>query len=155
MSVGQAPKVVERTYYIDVPKVREIDVETTKYVVKEEETVKFIPKEKETVVYVPKEVETIKYVPEEKFFEKPVIVDVSYERPVIYERRYEKPVITEKNYTFINEQNVQLMERFAKAVQDIARELPALDRKLENTDFKLVESVIHFLKSNGLPTREG
>lgn len=151
-TVGQPPKVVERVYYVDIPKVREIEQETVKYVVKEETTVRYVPKEQPVDFYVPKKVETIQYVSREVECERPVIRDVVYERPVVYERQYERPVVTEKSYSFINEENAKLMERFAKAIQDISRELPALERKLENSDFRLIESVVHFLKHNGIPT---
>ena len=145
----------EREQIVDIPKIKYNEVVYEKPIIKEKETLKYNTVEVENIKYITKEEITKKYIPTN---EPTIKYDIREEETIKYiplEVPVEKPIMVEKTYHFVSKDTIELIERFVKCIEDLGKKLPTLERNLEGrSDFKLIEEVIRFLNTNGMPSKE-
>ena len=135
-------EVIKRPIYIDIPKVKLVEVEYEKPIIREQEvyTTRYVTETKETVKFIPTEKETIKYTPKDVECERPRIVEKEYERPVIVEKEYEKPVVKEKEIEVVTIKDLEALKEFSAMVHEIKRLLPEVKSHLEKLrEYRLIE----------------
>lgn len=149
-------RVVEIEKPVEIPKmvVKEIEVEQTKYITKEEDTIRYKVSEKPTVKYNVEEQVTTKYNVNTEETTKYVCKEQVIEKPVIKEVEYEKPIITERNVEVINVKDLDNIKALSSIVKDLALEIEQLKKKLnELKEFKLVEELVRVPKIEWMPTQ--
>ena len=146
-------KVIEVPRIYEVPVIKNVEKEQTKYITKVEIQTKFNTVEEETVKYVPREQDTTKYNTIEKETTKYSVREVEVEKPIPIDKPYERPRIIEKEYTIATIKDMENVRMLMDAIPKITETLKKLEEKLSGLrDYKLVEEVKKVPKLEYIPT---